>query len=166
MRCLELARRRATSGVILDTNVFLVFLVGSWNPTEIPKSKRTSAYTAEDYELLLAIVTKVGKLVTTPHILTEVCNLADTLNRKYNYALYQQLADIQTSFYAYERRQEATRLMANPLFKSFGIADTSLIDASKCHLVVTDEAACHNVISKAGGRVINLNHLRGKIWIP
>jgi hypothetical protein len=45
MQALDLAIRYATNGVILDTNVFLVFLVGLWNPSEISKYKRTAAYT-------------------------------------------------------------------------------------------------------------------------
>jgi hypothetical protein len=161
---LEWALRCATSGVIFDTNLLLMFLVGLWNPRRISTYKRTAAYSEEDHALLLQMVQRTGMLVTTPHILTEVCNLADTLNRENHLQVYGALAALQAT--ARERRQEATRLMQHPLFTFFGIADSSLIDASlKGHLVVTDEAACYAAILRCGGLGLNLNHLRGAVWL-
>lgn len=164
MYAVDLAVRHATNGVIFDTNVLLVFLIGLWNPVEISKYKRTASYTEKDFMFLASVLEHVGRLVTTPHILTEVCNLSDTLNRQHGYALYQLLADLQKR--AGERRQEAVRLMANPLYLHFGLADTSLIDASrKHHLVITDEAACYAAIANSGGLVLNMNHLRSAEWL-
>jgi hypothetical protein len=161
---LQHAMRSATKGVIFDTNVLIVFLVGLWNPTEIPRFKRTSAYSENDFILLLDIAKSVGKIVTTPHILTEACNLCDTLNRQHGNQVYGIIAAILED--ASERRQEAVRLTTNPLFMDFGLADMSLIDAStRRHLIVTDDVRCYVAISNIGGLVINVNHLRGAVWL-
>jgi len=161
---LDYAVMHARNGVILDTNVLLVLTVGLWNSKAISEYKRTSSYSADDFVLLSSIVERVGKIVTTPHILTEVCNLTDSLNRQHGCQIYQTLALLQQD--ARERRQEAVRLMTDPLFLTFGLADTSLIDASKKrHLVITDEAACYAAIVSSGGLAINLNHLRGAAWL-
>lgn len=56
--------------------------------------------------------------------------------------------------------------MANPMYLHFGIADTSLIEAStRHHLVLTDEAACYAAIANSGGLVLNMNHLRSAEWL-
>ena len=161
---LEYVIRRATKGVIFDTNVLLVFLVGLWNVKKISRFKRTSAYNEKDFELLLAIAQTVGKLVTTPHILTETCNLCDTYNRQHGNEIYGGIVNLVNN--VVERRQEAVRLTSDPLFLTFGLADMSLIDASRHHhLVVTDEASCYAAISNMGGLVVNLNHFRSAIWL-
>lgn len=155
--------RRATKGVIFDTNVLLVFLVGLWNVEEIERFKRTSAYSRDDFVLLLNIAKRVGRVVTTPHILTETCNLCDTLNRQHGNRVFATMAAMLKA--VSERRQEGIRLTTDPLFLAFGLADMSLIDASRRHhLVVTDEAPCYAAIINIGGLVVNVNHLRGAIW--
>jgi hypothetical protein len=159
----EHALRRATQGVIFDTNVMLAYLVGLWKPEEIPRFKRTAAYSKADFHLLCSVALRATCLVTTPHILTEVCNLADTLNKQHGGSLYQRLAGLLSN--ARERRQEAVHLMDHPLFCRFGIADISLIEASrKQHLVITDDAALYAAIAHASGLAFNLNHLRGQVW--
>lgn len=161
---LEYMMRCATKGVIFDTNVLLVFLVGLWNVEEIPRFKRTAAYSKDDFNLLLNIATIVGKVVTTPHILTETCNLYGTLNKQHGKQVYTVLATMLQS--VFERRQEAIRLTIDPLFATFGLADMSLIDASRRHhLVVTDDIACHQAIISTGGLGINVNHLRSASWL-
>jgi hypothetical protein len=73
-----LARYR-TAGVLVDTNLLLVYFVGAFDPALIPKFKRTRMYTLEDHPLLVRVLGFFEKVVTTPHILTEVSNLAGQL---------------------------------------------------------------------------------------
>ena len=154
----------ATKGVIFDTNVLLVFLIGLWDAKVISKFNRTSSYTEDDFELLLLIANKVGRIVITPHILTEACNLSDTLNKKHGYRIYEVITMMLKD--TKERRQEAIRLTADPLFNYLGIADMSLIDASKRHhLIVTDDLMCATTINDSGGLAININNLRGTDWL-
>lgn len=159
--------QKARRGIILDTNLLMVYLIGRWNVRKIPEFDRTKAYDMDDFRLIVALLKHTKQLVTTPHILTEVCNLTDTINRKHKQLLFGTLAKIQLR--AKERRQEATYLMGdrfqNP-FRRLGIADTSLLDASlKGHLVLTDDAGCMVSIYQAGGLVLNINHLRSNAWL-
>jgi len=150
---------RARNGVILDTNVFLAFLVGTWNPAYIEQFDRTASYTEDDLEAVTLIVSGVRRFVTTPHILTEVCNLTNRINREFDLAIYRLLAELQAG--SKERRIESQNLMRNRLFFRLGLADMSLIEAAtKDHLVVTDDLECHDAIVASGGLAININHIR------
>ncbi len=163
----RMSLQAARQGTILDTNLLLLFLIGCWNAQKIADFERTSDYSMEDFRLLRKLLDQSKQLVTTPHILTEVCNLTESLNKNNDYKLFKILAGIQS--YAKERRQEAAYLMGENFHKPFlrlGIADTSLLDASvKGHLILTDDAACATSIYQAGGLVLNINHLRSKDWL-
>ena len=75
----SLIRRYCQKGVLIDTNILLLFLIGSANQERITKFNRTQQFIPEDYELLLAFIAKFQKLVITPNILTEVNSLANQL---------------------------------------------------------------------------------------
>jgi hypothetical protein len=164
MGYLEEMIRLAKNGVIFDTNLFLVYLVGQWSINEIHKFKRTCTYNVNDFLFLKAIEKRVGKLVTTPHILTEACNHCDTLNKANHNQVFAMISDIISI--ASERSKQASLLTKDPLFNKLGLADMSLIDASMHHhLIVTDDAPCYAAIENAGGLGLNINHLRGALWL-
>jgi hypothetical protein len=73
----QLILKHRGNGLLVDTNLLLLYLVGKTNPDRIRNFKRTSRYTVEDFELLDEIMGQFKTLVTTPHILTELSNLGD-----------------------------------------------------------------------------------------
>ncbi|HEY7305310.1 MAG TPA: hypothetical protein VH601_14395 [Bryobacteraceae bacterium] len=64
-------------GLLIDTNLLVLFAVGSVNRDRIETFKRTRRYTAEDFDLLLRVLGNWGVRYTTPHVLAEVSNLTD-----------------------------------------------------------------------------------------
>jgi hypothetical protein len=60
--------------IIIDTNLLLLLVVGTYNPAFISDHKRTDTFTEEDFDLL-AIVIDGCDLIFTPNICTEVSNL-------------------------------------------------------------------------------------------
>ena len=71
-----LIEKHRTNGLLIDTNLLVLFLVGKTNKSRILSFQRTQAYTLEDLELLERLVEQFRTLITTPHVLTEVSNLA------------------------------------------------------------------------------------------
>jgi len=59
-------------GLLVDTNLLVLFTVGKVNRQRIENFKRTS-----DYDLLLRVLGKFNKLYTVAHVLAEVSNLTD-----------------------------------------------------------------------------------------
>lgn len=74
---LDLFTRHRTQGLLIDTNILLLFVVGSVNPDLIPKLSCTSNYSIQDFQIVETAIDFFETKVTTPHILTEVSNLVD-----------------------------------------------------------------------------------------
>lgn len=57
-------------GVIVDTNILVLWFVGSVNRSRISQFNRTEKFAPEDYDLLVNILSNFGNIITTPNILT------------------------------------------------------------------------------------------------
>jgi hypothetical protein len=142
--------------VILDTNILLVFLIGSINRQLITTFKRTnSKYCAEDFDILNNLIGNFTKLTTTPNILTEVSNLGSQLSGDANKKFFECLSIfIQKSTEKYIPSSEISK---DANFIKFGITDRGILELSRTEcLIITDDlklsAYCRNSI--------NFNHLR------
>jgi hypothetical protein len=82
--------------LLIDANLLLLLVVGSADRSLIESFKRTRAYTREDFDLLLRLVARFPKVVTTPNVLTEVSNLAGQLRDPTRRAIRQKLSRLIT----------------------------------------------------------------------
>lgn len=145
-------------GVLVDTNLFLVYLVGLLDPHLVPKFKRTEGYRTEDFELLSALIKPVEKLFTTPHVATEVHNLAGHLNQNSALQLRNLFASIVPKLK--ESHSPAARLCTSNAYLKFGLTDAAVHQIGKKRLVVTDDFPLSAYIENTGGNVINFTNLR------
>ncbi len=60
-----------SKGILVDTNILLLFFVGSSNPARISRFPRTEQFDESDFELLLSAFQSFSKIISTPHILDE-----------------------------------------------------------------------------------------------
>ena len=60
---------------ILDTNVFILLIIGQIKPSNIASHKRTSFYNEEHYKYLIDILRNYDSILINPNIVTEVDNL-------------------------------------------------------------------------------------------
>ena len=65
------------SGLLIDTNLLVLYTVGTVNQSRIENFKRTSQYSEQDYGLLLRVIPKITPLYTVAHVMAEVSNLTD-----------------------------------------------------------------------------------------
>ena len=63
------------SGLLIDTNLLVLLVVGNVNPGLIAKHRRLDGYTFGDYEALIDLVNLVDRVILTPNTLTEASNL-------------------------------------------------------------------------------------------
>ncbi len=119
----------------------MLFITGSVNRRRIQTSKRTSGFTDEDFDLLVRLIDHFGKLIATPHVLSQVSDLtnlkADELRRgrRFLSVLVQRLADA-----------------ALATVCSRGV------------LVLTADLDLHIALSRSGADSLNFNHLRPFSW--
>lgn len=152
-------RRHRASGVLVDTNLLLLYVVGSHDRDLISRFKRTATFTPADFAILTETLDAFGHVLTTPHILTEVSNLAG------------QLADPlkQTVFGTYARvigmltelEVSAREVAAEPAFPRFGLTDVAILrNARNECLVLTDDFRLSQYLAHEKVEVFNFNHLR------
>lgn len=158
-RVTDTARAYRSKGLLIDSNVLLLFFVGLHDRTRIEKFKRTSQFTVEDFELLVAFIERFKEVVTTPSILTEVSNLLGQLPDKLRYSFYQRFANGLKDLH--EHYSPSRDLGDDRGFAKFGLTDTAILQAaSGKYLVLTDDFRLAQYLLAQNVDVINFNHLR------
>ena len=131
--------------IILDTNIFLLYLMGQIAPHKIEKHQRTSIYDISDYKFLIKTMNDFGsgvepKLVICPNITTEVDNL---LNNKFHGADKNKYVDVSRKIYeqsieVYTKTIEAVRY---DTYYKLGITDSIiLLMAKNCDLLISGDS--------------------------
>ncbi|MHC5718188.1 MAG: PIN domain-containing protein [Nostoc sp.] len=161
-----LVRRYCQKGVLIDTNILLLLLVGSVNQERITKFNRTQQFIPEDYELLLEFIARFQKLVTTPNILTEVNSLANQLGepeRSQCFAIFAQfLKNVALLDEYYVKSLDAVN---TEKFIKFGLTDSGILTLSKGkYLVLTDDFKLASYLQSVEFDVINFNNIRIFNW--
>lgn len=150
--------------VLLDSNLLLVFMAGLLGAQIFKAFKRVSSYRFSDYELLRRLLGCFSSLFTTPHILTEVSNLAEgltgTYKRDWNANFAALVGSEKTRIGVREKWTSAAELSERPEFLPFGIADTALTHLSSEALVVTEDYRLSGFLKKRGIPVLNFGDLR------
>lgn len=149
----------SNKGLIIDTNLFLLLVIGTANQSRIESFKRTSRYLIEDYKILSGIVSNFNILITTPNILTEVSNLLNHLDQREKLLYYQYFDTFIRKMN--ENFIKSNKVSSNNLFSKFGLTDLSIFEVSKgSYLVLTDDLELYHYLSNKKVDVINFNHLR------
>ena len=159
----ELLNRYQSKGVLIDTNLLLLYFVGLYDPEFVPKFKRTRTFAVEDFFTLLRFFELFNEVVTTPNILTEVNSLANQLPDNIEVAFYPefaaQIATLQ------EHYIESAKLSSTPHFLKLGLTDSGILNLAQGeYLVVTDDFPLAGRLQKQGIDVINFNHIRTMNW--
>jgi len=147
------------ASVILDSNLLLLFVVGTTRRSYIAIHKRLHAYSEQDFTLLLQIIERASNVVVTPNTLTETSNLL-------GYMAEPARAELFTTFRALIEASEEvhceSRTTSNsPVFLRLGLTDAVLFDSCKEQLsLVTADFDLYQATLASGGSVINFNHLR------
>ena len=155
----ELIRHHASKGVIVDTNILLLFIVGAFDPKRIPIFKRTHQFQIADFDLLVRLLDEFHRRVTTPSILTETSNFLSQLKEPAREQCLHLLAEVIGKLD--ERYVASEELAAEDIFPSIGLTDTSIQKAANDGLLVlTDDYRLANQLESRDLAAINFNHIR------
>jgi hypothetical protein len=133
--------------VIIDTNIFILFLAGQINENKIKNYTRNSLYTKEDYYFLLNILSNYDRIITSPNILTEVDNI---LNRITGEDKYKYLILVKTIYkQTIEKYIKTETISQNWYFDTLGITDSViLMMAKESELLISgDSSLCDHAKS-------------------
>ncbi len=152
-----------TRGVLVDTNLLLLLLVGIYDRTRVERTKRLrDKYRAEDLDILVAVLDQFQTRVTTPHILTETSNLLSQVLSGYVktevFSLFAGLVSTEWS----EQSAASSALVTVPEFLRLGLADIAISEAARgSYLVLTDDAPLATHLATLNVDALNFTYLRG-----
>jgi hypothetical protein len=160
----QIFKKYLGKSVLLDSNLLLVFVSGQLGQGIFQKFKRIQDYSISDYQLLVRFLSAFKRLITTPHILTEVSNLANSLPQNYKPEWYANFASLIASqekdAMILEKWIPAAELSRGPEFIAFGITDAALGRLAAEALVVTEDFRLAGYLQSQGIDVLNFHHLR------
>lgn len=154
--------------VIIDTNLLLLLLIGSEDKKHISKFKRTQDFNERDYNALLNILGNFKKFVVTPHILTEISNLAGK-NKFYKKNIFKKCIEVMSSNEFEEEFIESQQMFSDDVcycFYKLGITDAAIIKhaKNKDYKVITIDKDLHSELKKLGIISFNFYPLIEKNW--
>jgi predicted nucleic acid-binding protein len=160
---LGLIEKHRGTGVLIDANLLLLYLVGRVNRERIKTFKRTQAYTLEDFDLLERLVSCFSRLFTTPHVLTEVSNLAGSLVGRERLAIRRLIALLVDEM---EECFDASRaVVRDACFERLGLTDAAI--ATLCDhgtMVLTADLDLYLALQTRGADALNFSHIRSLGW--
>lgn len=160
---IEMISRYKTKGLLIDTNLLLLYFIGMYDQDRIPRFKRTMAFTIDEFILLALIFESFDRIITTPNILTEVSDFSGQLPRDLHSYFY---GDFATRIPILEERYTASgAISASAHFNKFGLTDSGIVDTVKGnYLVLTDDLELFGYLQNLGIDAINFNHIRSLAW--
>ena len=153
-----LIEKHRSKGVLVDSNLLVLLLVGLVNKARTPEFKRTQNFTIADFDTLSTLIGWFGKLATTPHVLSQVSDLTDlsgkelAIGRKHFAVLVEKVE---------EYYDTSTALVTDPLFARLGLTDAAIANvSSRGILVLTSDLILQLALQQRGFDALNFNHVR------
>jgi hypothetical protein len=144
------------NGALIDTNLFLLLLVGRTDPTKLGTFRATQKYNARIYSLLEALVSIFFQIYITPNIVTEVDNLSRQVSKAEWPRISSALRRILTTMS--EQSFPSLELVSHRFHQQFGVADCSVFEMSnRGVLVIADDLRLTVLLEQNRRGVINLN---------
>lgn len=157
-------RACVNNGLIIDTNLLVLLLVGYYDADYIQDCPKTSQFTRPDFEYIANIVKSLQPtIIVTPHILAEISNL--TFKKMLSGERFQRYFKEVCALLqiASERHIEKEIVMENlKLLSDFGFTDLSIIEAAKKHgcAVITSDKPFYLQLLNAGCIAESLDNAR------
>ncbi len=161
-----LVKKFARRGLVLDSNLLLLLLVGLHNPNLIGDGKynRLQKYDLEDFNILVRFRKLFSRTATTPHILTELSNLANDFSQSIRARCFN---SFRSGFVGLDEIAIPSSQAVNRREFSFlGLTDCILAELTLIFLVVSDDARLVKKLGQSGLESFNFNHLRQYLLTP
>jgi len=153
-------------GIIVDTNIMLLFLVGCYDINYIEQFKRTMKYTKEEYYFVRELLTFYykDKIFTSPHIITEISNFSlniqgNRINKYFDFfiKIFNDVCEIYI---------EKNKIIEFKELPKFGITDIGIfkIAKEKNLLVLTDDFRLSSYLSDNCINALNLRTISPYLW--
>lgn len=154
----RLIQKHRVNGLLIDSNLLVLLIVGRTNRHRVSQFKRTNTYTYSDYELLELFVSFFERTLITPNVATEVSNLTDLSGNELAVARQRLQEFVVLSDERYAKSQSVVR---TPAFPQLGLTDAALASLGDNALVLTDDLSLFSYLTHIGIDAINFAYIRG-----
>jgi rRNA-processing protein FCF1 len=150
----NLFTRYKKRGILVDTNILLLYLAGSFSLEIIRDFSRTAMFSEDDFDRVSKFIDKFDIKITTPHILTEVSDLIGNRTELQEFLkVYLEMIN--------EQYIESIKVVKNEAFIKFGLADTAILETSKdYYLILTDDKPFFGYLINKGIDAVSLDQVR------
>jgi rRNA-processing protein FCF1 len=149
--------------LLIDTNLLVLYTIGTVNRDRIENFKRTQSYSKSDYDLLLEFLGRFRLLFTVAHVMAEVSNLTDLGGDE---RLLSRSVLAKTIGIMQEPHVPSLHAANGRSFAELGLADSAILVVArerKC-TVLTDDVVLYLSLEAEGLPVVNFTHLREQDW--
>ena len=156
----RLVHRYRNRGILIDSNLLVLLLIGAYDSTLVPRFRRTSSFRVEGYVLLNNLSTEFSRIVVTPNTLTEVSNLIGERGGLLPDRFFTQFSATIAELFkeSYTRSSAAAK---QSCFARLGLADSVIATLKpNKYLVLTDDLDLYLELARRQLDVINFNHVR------
>lgn len=149
----------SSSGLIIDTNLLLLLVIGAIEEgRHIKNSNRLKEYDEGDYQIVVSFMGRFKEVYITPYIATEVSNLID-LNGHARTMAFEAAQLLFSQFQQIETNISVDSAMH--LFSTYGLTDTSLIGLVSDYTILTNDGRMSGPLYAINGEnVIHLEFAR------
>jgi hypothetical protein len=141
-------------GIFVDSEILLLFIVGSKSPGLIKNIGRTAKFNENDFILVSEFIENFDLKITSPHVLTEV---SDLLKKD------EDLHIILKTYInlAVEKFLTSKEIAESASFRKFGLADSAIIESSKNkYLIFTADNPFYGYLINQGIDSVNFDSLK------
>lgn len=147
------------TSLLIDANLLILLIVGTASRDYIARHKRLRAFSVEDFDALLNIVSSVRALVITPNTLTETSNLARQIAEPAYSEVQRVFRELALS--TGETYVASSDAVNRNEFIRLGLTDAALIEcASEDVALLTTDFDLYQSALAAGAQAYNFNHIR------
>lgn len=157
----NLINQYRSKGILVDSNILLLYFVGMVRQERISQFPRTEQFTGRDFDLLLTFLSDFTTVATTPNILTEVSSFINKLGEPDRSSCYEIFAiEIPRLSESYVPSQDIASTHWS--FSTYGLTDCSMANLAKKrqYLVLTDDLKVASFLHFQEVDTINFNDLR------
>lgn len=137
----QLIQKYRKEGVLIDTNLLLLYVIGTYDPKGVRSSTKTLSFPPNTFDLVDRVINQFDKVITTPYILAEVSNwlaqFPSSDKNKLHPELFDRFAKLIKGFV--EIPETSTGIANHSAFCFLGLADTSIVSLGNKYLVLTTD---------------------------
>ncbi len=139
----------------------MLFVVGTADKEYIAKHKKLTAFTLEDYDMLVRMISGASEVLVTPNTLTETSNLAAYIGEPAKSKVLDVLRTVSAN--SQERYVPSSAAAQRSEFIRLGLADAALLEiVAKDVTLLTTDFGLYNAALANGAKALNFNHLRDR----